>query len=137
MVRRCIHKPTCQEYAVKIIDVTGGGSFSSEEVQELREATLKEVDILQKVSGYPNISKCILQTPPGTSHGRMLHSECFCPNNPSQGVKSHLVTSSIHSRALCSVALPASPLLRLEMPPSLLRMGTANVGGVGRWESGI
>uniref|UniRef100_H0Y286 phosphorylase kinase n=1 Tax=Otolemur garnettii TaxID=30611 RepID=H0Y286_OTOGA len=55
VVRRCIHKPTCQEYAVKIIDVTGGGSFSSEEAQELREATLKEVDILRKVSGLPNI----------------------------------------------------------------------------------
>ncbi|KAM4820793.1 phosphorylase b kinase gamma catalytic chain, skeletal muscle/heart isoform 1-T1 [Thomomys bottae] len=55
VVRRCIHKPTCQEYAVKIIDVTGGGSFSSKEVRELREATLKEVDILRKVSGHPNI----------------------------------------------------------------------------------
>lgn len=108
MVRRCIHKPTCQEYAVKIIDITGGGSFSSEEVQELREATLKEVDILQKVSGYPNISKCILQTPllpRGTSY-RMHYSERFCPNNSSQGVKSHLVASSPHSRASCSVALP-------------------------------
>ncbi|KAK1344863.1 hypothetical protein QTO34_013567, partial [Cnephaeus nilssonii] len=55
VVRRCIHKPTRKEYAVKIIDVTGGGSFSPKEVQELREATLKEVDILRKVSGYPNI----------------------------------------------------------------------------------
>lgn len=44
-------------YAVKIIDVTGGGSFSPEEVQELREATQKEVDILRKVSGHPNISE--------------------------------------------------------------------------------
>ncbi|XP_008587678.1 PREDICTED: phosphorylase b kinase gamma catalytic chain, skeletal muscle/heart isoform [Galeopterus variegatus] len=55
VVRRCIHKPTLQEYAVKVIDVTGGGSFSAEEVRELREATLKEVDILRKVSGHPNI----------------------------------------------------------------------------------
>ncbi|XP_030880219.1 phosphorylase b kinase gamma catalytic chain, skeletal muscle/heart isoform isoform X3 [Leptonychotes weddellii] len=55
VVRRCIHKPTRKEYAVKIIDVTGGGSFSSEQVRELREATLKEVDILRKVSGLPNI----------------------------------------------------------------------------------
>lgn len=42
---------------MKIIDITGGGSFSSEEVKELREATQKEVDILHKVSGHPNISK--------------------------------------------------------------------------------
>ena len=42
---------------MKIIDITGGGSFSSAEVQELREATLKEVDILHKVSGLPNISE--------------------------------------------------------------------------------
>lgn len=42
---------------MKIIDVTGGGSFSPNEVRELREATLKEVDILRKVSGYPNIGE--------------------------------------------------------------------------------
>ncbi|EAW50844.1 hCG2005335, isoform CRA_b [Homo sapiens] len=49
MVRCCIHKPTSQEPAVKVIDVTSGSSFTPEEVQELQEATLKEVDILHKV----------------------------------------------------------------------------------------
>uniref|UniRef100_A0A8I5TEH4 Uncharacterized protein n=1 Tax=Pongo abelii TaxID=9601 RepID=A0A8I5TEH4_PONAB len=58
VVRCCIHKPTSQEHAVKV-NVTSGGSFTPEEVQELREATLKEVDILHKVSGHPNIK------PPG------------------------------------------------------------------------
>lgn len=67
VVRRCIHKPTRKEYAVKIIDVTGGGSFSPKEVQELREATLKEVDILRKVSGYPNIGEYWLPDTAGCS----------------------------------------------------------------------
>ncbi|CAI5795102.1 phosphorylase b kinase gamma catalytic chain, skeletal muscle/heart isoform isoform X1 [Podarcis muralis] len=54
VVRRCIHKVTREEYAVKIIDITAG-NLSPEEVKELRDATLKEIDILQKVSGHPNV----------------------------------------------------------------------------------
>lgn len=68
---------------MKIIDITGGGSFSSEEVQELREATLKEVDILRKVSGHPNISECWPQgagcfSPAPTPHaGSQNRPECL------------------------------------------------------------
>ena len=53
-VRRCVHKKSLQEYAVKIIDLTDSKNQISE---ELRSVTHNEINILKEVSGHAHISK--------------------------------------------------------------------------------
>lgn len=48
VVRRCVEKSTGKEYAVKIVEYSG---------DELKESTLREIEIMRLIGGHPNISK--------------------------------------------------------------------------------
>lgn len=55
-MRRCIEKETGQEYAVKIIDISGEKSDIYEADLTKRD-TVREINILKMCKGHDNISK--------------------------------------------------------------------------------
>ncbi|XP_020864266.1 phosphorylase b kinase gamma catalytic chain, liver/testis isoform isoform X2 [Phascolarctos cinereus] len=54
VVRRCVHRATGQEFAVKIMEVTAE-RLSPQQLEEVREATRRETQILRQVAGHPHI----------------------------------------------------------------------------------
>lgn len=62
MVRRCVHRATGHEFAVKIMEVTTE-RLSPEQLEEVREATRRETQILRQVAGHPHISEAAFPAP--------------------------------------------------------------------------
>ncbi|XP_069044202.1 phosphorylase b kinase gamma catalytic chain, liver/testis isoform [Lepisosteus oculatus] len=54
VVRRCVHRQSGQEFAVKIIEITAE-RMTEQQLQEVKSSTLKEIQILKTVSGHPSI----------------------------------------------------------------------------------
>ncbi|XP_066519515.1 phosphorylase b kinase gamma catalytic chain, liver/testis isoform [Hoplias malabaricus] len=54
VVRRCVHKHTGQELAVKIIEITAE-KMTVQQLEEVKSSTLKEIHILNVVKGHPSI----------------------------------------------------------------------------------
>ncbi|XP_026102930.1 phosphorylase b kinase gamma catalytic chain, liver/testis isoform-like [Carassius auratus] len=54
VVRRCVHKQTGQEFAVKIIEITAE-KMTEQQLEEVKSSTLKEIHVLKLVNGHPSI----------------------------------------------------------------------------------
>lgn len=56
VVRRCVHRHTGQELAVKIIEITAE-KMTAQQLEEVKTSTLKEIQVLNMVKGHASISK--------------------------------------------------------------------------------
>ncbi|XP_049614650.1 phosphorylase b kinase gamma catalytic chain, liver/testis isoform [Syngnathus scovelli] len=54
VVRRCVHRHTGQELAVKIIEITSE-KMTIQQLEEVRTSTLKEIQVLNMVKGHSSI----------------------------------------------------------------------------------
>lgn len=55
VVRRCVHRHTGQELAVKIIEITAE-KMTVLQLEEVKTSTLKEIQVLNMVKGHSSIS---------------------------------------------------------------------------------
>lgn len=55
VVRRCVHRHTGQELAVKIIEITAE-KMTVQQLEEVKSSTLKEIQVLNMVKGHPSLS---------------------------------------------------------------------------------
>lgn len=55
VVRRCVHRHTGQELAVKIIEITAE-KMTAQQLEEVKTSTLKEIQVLNMVKGHSSIS---------------------------------------------------------------------------------
>ncbi|KAL7372368.1 hypothetical protein ABVT39_015103 [Epinephelus coioides] len=54
VVRRCVHRQTGQELAVKIIEITAE-KMTAQQLEEVKTSTLKEIQVLNMVKGHSSI----------------------------------------------------------------------------------
>lgn len=54
VVRRCVNKHTGQEFAVKIIEITAE-KMTTQQLEEVKSSTLKEIHVLNVLKGHPSI----------------------------------------------------------------------------------
>ncbi|TNN04003.1 hypothetical protein fugu_001032 [Takifugu bimaculatus] len=54
VVRRCVHRHTGQELAVKIIEITAE-KMTAQQLEEVKTSTLKEIQVLNMVKGHASI----------------------------------------------------------------------------------
>ncbi|XP_070846706.1 phosphorylase b kinase gamma catalytic chain, liver/testis isoform [Chaetodon trifascialis] len=54
VVRRCVHRHTAQELAVKIIEITAE-KMTAQQLEEVKTSTLKEIQVLNMVKGHSSI----------------------------------------------------------------------------------
>lgn len=59
VVRRCVHRHTGQELAVKIIEITAE-KMTAQQLEEVKTSTLKEIQVLNMVKGHASISTCVV-----------------------------------------------------------------------------